>query len=149
MWKEFAVIGTLIAVPLAPLSAQSDSPSAEEAMERAKQVYGPPPPRRSCKSDRSKSDTGEDGIVVCAELEEDNSKFRVKSSSELDSTSRKALNDGRPRAPDVAGDGIFQGKGISLGGTPEPAYMFDLSELPEAPEGSDADLIAKGKKKAD
>jgi hypothetical protein len=79
----------------------------------------------------------------------------VQSTAELDPSSREATFDGLPRAPDVAGDGIFKGKGLLSGGCflqgcpPPPAVMFDISELPEAPEGSDADLIAKGKKRAD
>lgn len=51
---------------------------------------------------------------------------------------------------DVAGGGIFSGK-ATIGGMclippcpPEAALMIDVEALPEAPEGSDADRIARG-----
>jgi len=148
------LLALLAAMPLAPLAAQdADGATAEEALRAAKGAYGPPPPRQNC-SKKSK-EGGEDEIVVCAEQEQDDSEFRVKSSTELDPKSRRATNDGKPRAPDVAGEGIFQGK-ATVGGLcvmggcpPPPAYIFDISELPEAPKGSDADLIAKGEKRGD
>lgn len=164
MWKQVVAPGILLAAPLAPLAAQGlnlsieherpkdegDRVTAEEALQRNRSVYGPAPPRRACKQN---SDDGE--IVVCAEEEEDQSQYRVQSTAELDPEGREATDDGLPRAPDVAGEGIFQGKATMSGGCflqgcpPPPAVMFDISELPEAPEGSDADLIAKGKKRAD
>ena len=150
----FLASGLLLAWTAEPAAAQTTQDrgqdrgaTAEEAMQQAKKTYGPPPPRTQCKKNGSK-----DEIVVCAEEEQDDSQYRVKSTSELDPNSREALRDGVPRAPDVAGDGIFKGKATVaslcvIGGCPPPpAYMFDLSELPEAPEGSDADLIGKGKK---
>ncbi|MEW9854803.1 hypothetical protein [Novosphingobium sp. M1R2S20] len=99
---------------------------------------------------RCETATGED-IVVCAQNEE---QFRTQSSSDIDPTSRQATNDGRLSAPDVSGGGIFKGK-PSLGGLcvvppcpPPPAYMIDLSSIPEAPAGSDADRISKGEVRA-
>jgi len=123
--------------------------TAEQIVQTARQIYGPPPPEPACAPQ-----TGNE-IVVCAQ-EQDNSVFRVKSSSQLDPDSDEALDDGLPRAPDVAGAGIFQGKptigGMCIPGLqacpPPPALIIDLSALPEAPEGSDADLIGKGEKKA-
>jgi hypothetical protein len=160
MWKRVAAAGIALAAPLAPVAAQGlnttlnykepetvsdDQVTAEEALERNGNIYGPPPPRRNCKQNPDNSE-----IVVCAEEEEDQSEYRVKSTAELDPTGAAATDDGIARAPDVSGDGIFKGDGIlKFGSVPPPAVMFDISELPEAPEGSDADLIAKGKKKAD
>lgn len=147
VWVAAAV---LLLAPTMPLAAQDRGGSANDAIMQAKKVYGPPPPRNQCNDKGAK-----DEIVVCAEEEQDDSAFRVKSSSDLDPKSRQALRDGLPRAPDVAGDGIFKGKstvgGVCLlsGCPPPPAYLIDLSELPKAPEGSDADLIAKGEKPAD
>lgn len=119
--------------------------TAEDVFENARDAYGPPPPEPKC-------DEGDgDEIVVCAEQQEQ-SQFRVKSSSELDPESEEALDDGLPRAPDVGGPGIFKGK-ATIGGLcvpglqkcpPPPALFIDFSELPDAPEGSDADRIAKG-----
>ncbi len=133
-----------IAIASAPIQAQSNV-SAEQVVEKAKQVFGPPPPEPECAPQQ-----GEE-IVVCAR-EQDNSQFRVKSSAELDPKSEKALADGLPRAPDVAGPGIFKGEptigSFCIPGLqkcpPPPALIIDLSALPQAPEGSDADRIAKG-----
>ncbi|MHA7820431.1 MAG: hypothetical protein ACX930_12360 [Erythrobacter sp.] len=36
------------------------------------------------------------------------------------------------------------GNPITIGGVPPPALMIDVEALPEAPEGSDADRIARG-----
>jgi len=168
MWKNIVAAGIApgiaILTPLAPLAAQGlqyqfdyqdpaddgDRLTAEEALQRNQTVYGPPPPRRACKTEAENSE-----IVVCAEEEEDQSEFRVQSTAELDPASREATNDGLARAPDVGGEGIFKGEGMVTGGCflqgcpPPPAIIFDISELPEAPEGSDADLIAQGKKRAD
>ncbi|WP_336979342.1 hypothetical protein [Altererythrobacter fulvus] len=136
----------MAALPLSPLAAQRNGVSAEEAVQNTKDMYGPPPPTRNCSKPNDQQSQSE--IVVCARKVDD-SQFRVKSTSELDPNSKEATDDGLPRAPDVAGDGIFKGKGMSLGGTPDPAYMIDFKLLPDAPEGSDADRIAKGEKKAD
>jgi hypothetical protein len=160
MWKRVAAAVIALAAPLAGVAAQGlkyqfdfDEPetasedriTAEEALQRNSNTYGPPPPRRNCAQDPDNAE-----IVVCAEEEEDQSQFRVQSTAQLDPEGRAATNDGLPRAPDVSGDGIFKGEAtMKFGSVAPPAIMFDISELPEAPEGSDADLIAQGKKKAD
>ncbi len=146
MLKRCALLCLMAALPLSPLAAQRSGVSAEEAVQNTKDMYGPPPPTRNCSKPNDQQSQSE--IVVCARKVDD-SQFRVKSTSELDPNSKEATDDGLPRAPDVAGDGIFKGKGMSLGGTPDPAYMIDFKLLPDAPEGSDADRIAKGEKKAD
>jgi hypothetical protein len=94
---------------------------------------------------------GSDGdeIVVCGFWQEGD-RFRVQSTRAINPDDEQALRDGLPRAPNVDGPGIFQGPATVGGGCflqdcpPPPAYMVDFSELPEAPEGSDADRIAKG-----
>ncbi|WP_243692584.1 MULTISPECIES: hypothetical protein [unclassified Novosphingobium] len=89
-------------------------------------------------------------IVVCAPDEE---KYRIPSTSQEDPESPQALNDGRLHPPDVAGNGIFRGK-ATMGGMclvppcPKTPYLIDLSSIPEAPAGSDADKIAKGEMRA-
>ncbi|WP_239026317.1 hypothetical protein [Novosphingobium decolorationis] len=91
-------------------------------------------------------------IVVCAPDEEE---FRIPSTAEDDPTGAAGTDDGRLRAPDVAGDGIFKGKatagGMCVVGPcpPEQPLIIDLSTIPEAPEGSDADKIAKGRLRVD
>jgi hypothetical protein len=92
-----------------------------------------------------------DDIVVCAR---NNEQFRAQSSSAEDPTGKAGTNDGRLTPPDVAGNGIFKGKPTMSGMCLIPpcpaakAYMIDLSSIPEAPAGSDADRIAKGEIKA-
>jgi hypothetical protein len=84
-------------------------------------------------------------IVVCGRSPEQN---RVQSTMDSDPTSREALDDGRLHTPDVAGKGIFKGKPTFSFGSVEQPYMIDLSTIPEAPAGSDADKIAKGEIRA-
>ncbi|PNU03724.1 hypothetical protein A8V01_22770 [Novosphingobium guangzhouense] len=89
-------------------------------------------------------------IVVCAPEPD---QYRVPSTGDDDPTGVGA-NDGRPRTPDVSGNGIFKGKATMSGlcmippCPPEQPYIIDLSTIPEAPAGSDADKIAKGELRA-
>ena len=85
-------------------------------------------------------------IVVCAEKPD---AFRMPSTGDSDPNSKQALDDGRLHAPDVAGGGIFKGKPTMGFGKVTAPYIIDLATIPEAPEGSDADRIAKGEKRAD
>lgn len=84
-------------------------------------------------------------IVVCAPKQD---QFRVPSTSESDPLSDQSLNDGRLIPPDVAGRGIFKGKATATFGSVEQPYIIDLSTIPLAPAGSDADKIAKGELRA-
>lgn len=89
-------------------------------------------------------------IIVCAPDEDE---FRIPSTGD-DDPGGAGSRDGSLRAPDVAGEGIFKGKATMSGKClippcpPEAAYIIDLSTIPEAPAGSDADKIAKGEKRA-
>ncbi len=136
----------VVSIASSPALSQEQPPvTAEQVSEDARKAYGPPPPEPACAPQVG------DEIVVCAR-DQDNSLFRVKSSSELDPASDEALDDGLPRAPNVAGPGIFTGPatvgGLCIPGLqkcpPPPALFIDVSALPQAPEGSDADKIAKG-----
>ena len=136
----FAMIGAVVVLAGAPLAAQSTaSPTADQAMRQAQQAYGPPGPDDGC----TRSSDGE--IVVCAS-DQDNEKYRVKPTSELDPDADEALDDGLPRAPDFADSCKKSGQEkscIRFGSVPPPAYFIDFDELPDAPEGSDADRISK------
>jgi len=106
------------------------------------------PARQKCLRETREARPGE--IVVCAP---DEDKYRVQSTSQEDPLSDQALNDGRLTPPDVAGNGIFKGK-ATIGGMclpppcPAKPYLIDLSAIPEAPAGSDADKVAKGEMRA-
>lgn len=57
----------------------------------------------------------------------------------------RTRNQGTLPTPDVAGAGIFRGKPTFTFGTPKPpALIVDVTALPQAPPGSDADRIARG-----
>ena len=134
------VFAGLVLLSAAPAVAQDAAgPTAEEAVAREQRVYGPPKPRASCGVPDT---TGE--IVVCAPSDKE---FRVMSSADLDPTGHEATYDGLPRAPQLdKGSCKGQAGCVSFGYNPPPVYYIDLKAIPEAPEGSDADLIAKGEK---
>ena len=132
------------------LAERQKAVSAQEALESADDAYGPRKPRPCPKS----SDPNE--IIVCA-APQDDSEFRVLSSGELD-PNHANNRDGIPSAadiPGIAGPGIFTGPATvgglcTPGSCPPPMpIMIDLKEIPEAPAGSDADLVAKGEKRLD
>lgn len=131
-------VWALFAVGSAPVLAQVGPP--DPAIEAARAAYGPPTPSPKCPPVRE----GEE-IVVCAE-EQEQSQFRLRSDDEVeDDYARATMDKGAPRAPDVAGAGIFRGKAsASFGNVPPPAYMIDFEELPDTPPGSDADRIGRG-----
>jgi hypothetical protein len=94
---------------------------------------------------RCANPTRQGEIVVCAPNKD---QYRVPSTGESDPLSDQALNDGRLTPPDVAGKGIFKGKATFGFGSVEQPYIIDLSTIPVAPAGSDADKIAKGEIRA-
>ncbi len=89
-------------------------------------------------------------ITVCAPRPDE---YRIPSTGDDDPTGAGA-RDGQLRAPDVSGNGIFKGKPTMSGMClippcpPEQPYIIDLSTIPIAPAGSDADKIAKGEMRA-
>ncbi len=95
--------------------------------------------------DRCRTARREGEIVVCIDRGED---LRVPSTAESDPSSlaaRHALNDGVPRAPQLDRGSCKGQPGCVVGGwAPPPIYVIDPAALPNAPEGSDADKIAKG-----
>lgn len=137
----------------APLAAQTTAPGpgvtgpVQEAFEAVRDAYGPPPPappQPDCAEPEG------DEIVVCARLEEQ-SQFRIRTDEDAENDyARETMNKGDPKAPDVAGPGIFRGPATVSGlcvipPCPEPpAYMIDFDELPETPPGSDAERAARG-----
>lgn len=122
-----------------PELSPQDRAIAEKMIGQTGQVT-PDRSRRNCFKTAKQGE-----IVVCAP---DEDTFRVPSTSESDPESDQALNDGRLHTPDVAGNGIFRGKATASFGSVTVPYMIDLSKIPEAPKGSDADKIAKGELRA-
>lgn len=137
-----AVLGMLLAGPVAAQPAGEADQRAQTMIDNAKVVFGEQRARASC----AKEDPDE--IVVCLDRPKDQ---RVQSTAQSDPFSRaarKALDGNIPSAPDVSSikckrgaDGVCRG---NFGNVPPPAYMIDVTALPAAPEGSDADRIAKG-----
>lgn len=122
--------------------ASASARSAEDMISTSKQVFGEQRVVSSC----AKHDADE--IVVCLDRRTDQ---RVPSTAQTDPNSRaarRALDGNIPSAPFVGSiicrqgaDGVCRG---NVGTAPEPAYYVDVSALPQAPEGSDADRISKG-----
>ena len=84
-------------------------------------------------------------IVVCAPRESRENRFPGR--EQLDSV--RSTYDGLPRAPDLRPvyPGPVVARGCFIPPCPPPKMIFiDVKALPEAPAGSDADLIAKGEK---
>jgi len=117
------------------IAQQADDHAINAMITTERQSFGPPPPRRK----RCVQGNGEE-ITVCAPDHGEDQ--RVPSSTDSDPTSRAALRDGRPHAPQL--DQGYCAKCPHFGKAPEPVYYFDIKALPQAPEGSDADKIAKG-----
>lgn len=127
----------------APALAQSDpaelDTKVEQRLDQAKAAYGVPDPRLRCRPE-----PGSDEIVVCVDRGEDQ---RVDRGPPDPKTleGRRALNGGVPRAPQFDRGSCKGQPGCITGGwAPPPVYYTDVSALPEAPPGSDADKIAKG-----
>lgn len=143
-----AIVGTLLAVGL-PAKTQAQEDTAASALAQARALYGPPPPMENCSDDQEAAIlSGE--IVVCRR-KRDQSEFRTLPSEDAQARyAEETMNKGNPQTPDVSGPGIFKGpatvSGLCvIGPCPKPpALMIDVTALPQAPPGSDADRIAHG-----
>ena len=128
-----------------PAAAQvsAEEVTAEEAIETAREVYGPVvsrPEPEPCPAARP------DEIVVCREVVEDD-RYRVRSSTDDAIAAGVAVGDGLPRAPNLEPPAlpIVVARGCFIPPCPKPpAYMIDFASIPEAPPGSDAARYAEG-----
>jgi hypothetical protein len=116
--------------------------TAEQAITAASDAYGPPDTRAkpACPAPRPG-----DEIVVCGQGE-DNGKYRVQSSGDLDPAG-KGAKDRVPRAPDVGTvyPGVVVARGCFIPPCPPPMpVLIDLKAIPEAPPGSDAERVGQG-----
>jgi len=146
IWASLFLLAAL------PLVAQSDNAaSVTNALVDAREAYGPPPPMEDCSAEQEAATlSGE--IIVCRR-KRDQSEFRTLPSGKSQSRyARETMNKGNPQTPDVAGDGIFKGEptigSMCIPGLqkcpPPPALIIDVTALPKAPPGSDADRVARG-----
>lgn len=107
--------------------------TAETIIEVARERLRPPGVRRPCKLPENQNE-----IVVCA---------RDPDALRVDAPTDRAIAEGRPgrdsipRAPNVDGPGIFQGKGMKLGKDPEPPLIVDLTSQPAPLSEEDAALV--------
>lgn len=83
-------------------------------------------------------------IVVCRQLGESGENYYSGSREEAQKRyARETAFKGDPQAPNTFGI-PNHGNSIGFGSVPPPALIIDVGALPEAPEGSDADRIARG-----
>lgn len=140
------LLGVLMAVAAQPALAQD---TAETAVAKSQDVYGPPPPVEDCTEEQEAAIiSGE--ILVCRRIV-DRSQYRYSSDDDAESRyARETMDKGDLRPPDVAGAGIFKGPATMSGlcfvpPCPKPpAYIIDFAALPETPPGSDADRVGRG-----
>lgn len=122
-----------------PVSAQNVESAidrrVQEAIDREKALVDPRPPGCRAKSRLP----GE--IIVCGGRDA-REKERIPLRGETESA--LSTKDGLPRAPNISGLRDCSRGCIGFGKVPVPMYMLDVTKLPQAPSGSDADRIAKG-----
>lgn len=152
MSRSWIYLFAIAAVSPVPALAQDASSASQDDRAIAEKMLGaggritPDKSRNACLRTIRQGE-----IVVCAPEPE---QFRVPSTAEDDPTGAAGTDDGRLHTPDVAGKGIFKGKSTMSGMCLIPPcpkaqpYIIDLSSIPEAPAGSDADKIAKGELRA-
>ena len=131
---RMAIVATAVAAFVAPTVSLAQQVTAEDALSNARGIYSADSVSRRCRPS-----TG-DEIVVCAYRGEDQ---RLPDPGTNTDT-------GIPQAPglgprDIGGVKI---SGCFLQKCPKPLYLLDVAALPQSPDGSDADLIAKGEKRA-
>ena len=143
-YQGLIMIAALALMVPAAAGAQAAAPDpvdqrVAELLETARAAYGVRDPRDRCR----RSAEGE--IVVCIDRGED---MRVPSTAESDPDSREARHARDAdvmRAPQLDRGSCKGQPGCVTGGwAPPPIYEVDVSQLPQAPEGSDADRIARG-----
>lgn len=141
-WRG-TIVGLVMALSSAPVAAQADPEPDPQVAERVAAAHARLSVETVQDRCRAARKTGE--IVVCVDRGED---LRVPSTAESDPSSlaaRHALNNGIPRAPQLDRGSCKGQPGCMVGGwAPPPIYAIDPAAIPEAPEGSDADRIAKG-----
>ena len=132
----------MILLPVVSAHAQ-DAPHGhvQDMMEEEHRLVHPGQHRLDCPAE----DPFNKAIVVCAP---DNSqRYRVPPASD-DPHDPAATRGGPLTPPDMYGGPPCTQVCVRGGYAPPPVYYIDLSKIPEAPPGSDADKIAKGEMRA-
>jgi hypothetical protein len=148
----------------APLAAQDDTAATPAAEPVAETPAAPARPRvnvlvtiprgdvnqaqaQEC-VDRADAGTISGEIVVCRQIGEDNANsFSGDREAARKRYAQETMLKGGARAPDFIADCNDQGNPfgcVGFGKAPPPALFIDVEALPKAPEGSDADRIARG-----
>ncbi|ANY19124.1 hypothetical protein A6F68_00591 [Tsuneonella dongtanensis] len=149
-------IAAILVFPL-PLAAREQEPSprtvtAEEAMEAAREAYADPAAREAERKRRARlacrAELSEEGIVVCAPAPDDAESAGYDKERAEQRYAEATTNKGRPVAPDLGPPECVPSllSICAVGGAPPRPVLIDLAAIPEPPEGSDADLIARGEK---
>lgn len=143
-WKVLFAVAALTPAPTIAQTANSPSEADRVIAEKMMSASGRITPDTSHNNCLRTARQGE--IVVCAP---DEDKYRIPSTAESDPTGARGTDDGRLHPPDVSGlPDCSKGGCIGFGRAPRHVYMIDLSQIPVAPAGSDADKIAKGEVRA-
>ncbi|QIG54374.1 hypothetical protein G6N82_09660 [Altererythrobacter sp. BO-6] len=152
---------TALTIFSAPLSAQdaigpvddrADKPEVIDLLVKAREREVDQRRIEQCEREQEAATISRE-IVVCREIVDDSDRFTTGDRERTQQRyAEETMFAGDLLSPDVAGPGIFKGPAtvgsLCIPGLqkcpPPPALMIDLSALPEAPAGSDADRIARG-----
>lgn len=137
----------------APIAASAQDGAAGTPPERIDLTITRPPPvstEEACRRQREAAVVSGE-IVVCGAVPSQDQRLTSRQDAQNRYAERTAFRD-NPATPDVAGAGIFRGPAIVSGlcvkgvfNCPKPPAVFvDVTALPKAPPGSDADRIARG-----
>ncbi|MFZ9396621.1 MAG: hypothetical protein ACO25F_11235 [Erythrobacter sp.] len=147
--------GFVILAPLRAqdaLAAQATQPDTIDILAKPAAAQVDPARVEECRRQADAATISRE-IVVCREIADDPYRYRTTGDAEAQARyARETMYANDPQAPDVAGPGIFRGPatvgGLCIPGLqkcpPPPALMIDVTALPQAPPGSDADRIARG-----
>lgn len=140
-----ALIGLVLACVIAPCAARAQNAESELDRKVAERLAAQKATTDLTDKRCALGNADASEIVVCAPREPRENRYPGR--EQLDSV--KSTYDGIPRAPDLRPvyPGPVVARGCFIPPCPPPPMIFiDVKALPEAPAGSDADLIAKGEK---
>ena len=143
------ILWLMMVLGATPVAAQ-DTPASPASLTAAQRARAMIEDERAMVSTRGRRDDCpvdplNTAIVVCAP--DNSARYRVPPSSD-DPHATGGTRGGGLTPPDMYGGPACTGVCIRGGYAPPPVYYIDLSTIPEAPPGSDADKIAKGEARA-